>query len=52
MYHCRERLINAYENNFWDGALKTVAALWDAHGWIWHGNLFEKYILNYFKLII
>lgn len=33
----RERLINAYENNFWDGALKTVAALWDAHGWIWHG---------------
>lgn len=35
----RERLINAYENNFWDGALKTVSALWDAHGWIWHGNL-------------
>ncbi|CAH1137525.1 unnamed protein product [Phyllotreta striolata] len=21
----------------WDAARKTVGALWDAHGWIWHG---------------
>ncbi|XP_025830173.1 transmembrane protein 68 isoform X2 [Agrilus planipennis] len=21
----------------WDAARKTVAAIWDAHGWIWHG---------------
>lgn len=41
LYYYRERLINAYENNFWDGALKTVAALWDAHGWIWYGNSSE-----------
>lgn len=33
----RERLRHAYETDFWDGARKTIAALWDAHGWIWHG---------------
>uniref|UniRef100_A0A1B6CJS1 Phospholipid/glycerol acyltransferase domain-containing protein n=1 Tax=Clastoptera arizonana TaxID=38151 RepID=A0A1B6CJS1_9HEMI len=33
----RDRLRHAYETDFWDGARKTVAALWDAHGWIWHG---------------
>ncbi|XP_075231267.1 DGAT1/2-independent enzyme synthesizing storage lipids isoform X2 [Lycorma delicatula] len=33
----RERLRHAYETDFWDGARKTVAAIWDAHGWIWHG---------------
>ncbi|KAJ9589681.1 hypothetical protein L9F63_017125 [Diploptera punctata] len=31
------RLRHAYETDFWDGARKTVAAVWDAHGWIWHG---------------
>lgn len=34
----RDRLRNAYEQDFWDGARKTVAALWDAHGWVWHGE--------------
>ncbi|XP_049764061.1 transmembrane protein 68 [Schistocerca cancellata] len=33
----RERLRHAYETDFWDGARKTIAALWDAHGWLWHG---------------
>ncbi|XP_069687602.1 DGAT1/2-independent enzyme synthesizing storage lipids isoform X2 [Periplaneta americana] len=33
----RHRLRHAYETDFWDGARKTVAAVWDAHGWIWHG---------------
>ncbi|XP_071442917.1 DGAT1/2-independent enzyme synthesizing storage lipids [Hetaerina americana] len=32
----RYRLIDAYERDFWDGARHTVAAIWDAHGWIWH----------------
>lgn len=31
------RLRHAYETDFWDGARKTIAAVWDAHGWIWHG---------------
>lgn len=22
----------------WDAARKTAAAIWDAHGWIWHGK--------------
>jgi hypothetical protein len=22
----------------WETARKTAAAVWDAHGWIWHGN--------------
>ncbi|KAL1115219.1 hypothetical protein AAG570_007250 [Ranatra chinensis] len=33
----RQRILDAYETDIWDGARKTVAALWDAHGWIWHG---------------
>ncbi|XP_014242341.1 transmembrane protein 68 [Cimex lectularius] len=37
VYKYWDRLKYAYENDFWDGARKTVAALWDAHGWIWHG---------------
>nr|CAD7456934.1 unnamed protein product [Timema tahoe] len=32
----RDRLRHAYETDFWDGARKSVAAVWDAHGWIWH----------------
>nr|CAD7429034.1 unnamed protein product [Timema monikensis] len=31
-----DRLRHAYETDFWDGARKSVAAVWDAHGWIWH----------------
>ncbi|CAB0010532.1 unnamed protein product [Nesidiocoris tenuis] len=37
IYKYKEPLRNAYETDFWDGARKTIAALWDAHGWIWHG---------------
>lgn len=33
----RDRLRHAYETHIWDGAIKTIAALWDAHGWLWHG---------------
>ncbi|CAG7724030.1 unnamed protein product [Allacma fusca] len=33
----RHRLIEAYEHDFWQGARKTLAAFWDAQGWIWHG---------------
>ncbi|GLV39612.1 uncharacterized protein CBL_08321 [Carabus blaptoides fortunei] len=31
-------LQSAYNaNDRWSAARKTVSALWDAHGWIWHG---------------
>ncbi|KAF4524893.1 hypothetical protein B566_EDAN015549 [Ephemera danica] len=33
----RQRLRDAYERDFWDGARHTIAAVWDAHGWLWHG---------------
>lgn len=33
----RHRLRHAYDTDFWDGARKTASAVWDAHGWIWHG---------------
>ncbi|XP_039281825.1 transmembrane protein 68-like [Nilaparvata lugens] len=33
----RHRLQHAYDVNVWHGALKTCSAIWDAHGWIWHG---------------
>lgn len=33
----RARLRQAYETDWRDAGSKVVAALWDAHGWIWHG---------------
>ncbi|XP_011692852.1 PREDICTED: transmembrane protein 68 [Wasmannia auropunctata] len=33
----RVRLRNAYGTAWRDAALHMVAAVWDAHGWIWHG---------------
>lgn len=33
----RHRLRTAYEIDFFEGARQTLAALWDAQGWIWHG---------------
>ncbi|XP_065199999.1 DGAT1/2-independent enzyme synthesizing storage lipids [Planococcus citri] len=37
----KDTIREAYESHFWDGARKTVAALWDAHGWLWHGYEIE-----------
>lgn len=34
----KNQLREAYSNNLWDGARKTLATLWDGHGAIWHGN--------------
>lgn len=46
----RHRLRHAYDTDFWDGARKTASAVWDAHGWIWHGsNLFNT--SNYWRHI-
>ncbi|XP_046740029.1 transmembrane protein 68 isoform X1 [Diprion similis] len=33
----RARLRHAYETDWKNAARNTVAAVWDAHGWIWHG---------------
>jgi hypothetical protein len=45
---CRQRLRAAYERDFWDGARYTVAAIWDAHGWLWHGTTI---ILNQIEIL-
>uniref|UniRef100_A0A673A227 Transmembrane protein 68 n=1 Tax=Sphaeramia orbicularis TaxID=375764 RepID=A0A673A227_9TELE len=37
VYKRKNQLREAYSNNLWDGARKTLAALWDGHGTIWHG---------------
>ncbi|XP_078396626.1 DGAT1/2-independent enzyme synthesizing storage lipids isoform X4 [Cetorhinus maximus] len=37
MYKRKRELQEAYSNNFWDGARKTLATLWDGHATIWHG---------------
>lgn len=37
LYRYRHRLKDAYSRDFWNGARNTIATLWDAHGWIWHG---------------
>lgn len=33
----RHRLLDAYGRDFWEAARKSLAALWDAQGWLWHG---------------
>ncbi|XP_036375103.1 transmembrane protein 68-like [Megalops cyprinoides] len=37
VYKFKNELREAYSNNLWDGARKTLATLWDGHGTIWHG---------------
>ncbi|XP_006633982.2 DGAT1/2-independent enzyme synthesizing storage lipids [Lepisosteus oculatus] len=37
VYKRRIELKEAYSNNPWDGARKTLATLWDGHAAIWHG---------------
>ncbi|KAI1901406.1 hypothetical protein AGOR_G00034110 [Albula goreensis] len=37
VYKRKNELREAYSNNLWDGARKTLATLWDGHGNIWHG---------------
>ncbi|XP_062844054.1 transmembrane protein 68 [Trichomycterus rosablanca] len=37
VYKRKNQLREAYSNNLWDGARKTLAMLWDGHGAIWHG---------------
>jgi len=37
LYKRKNQLREAYSNNLWDGARKTLATLWDGHGAIWHG---------------
>ncbi|KAG5890640.1 hypothetical protein JTB14_034930 [Gonioctena quinquepunctata] len=35
--HWRNIKITLQTGDRWDAARKTVGAIWDAHGWIWHG---------------
>ncbi|XP_072898325.1 DGAT1/2-independent enzyme synthesizing storage lipids isoform X2 [Hemitrygon akajei] len=37
VYKRKRELKEAYSNNVWDGARKTLATLWDGHATIWHG---------------
>ncbi|XP_032808508.2 DGAT1/2-independent enzyme synthesizing storage lipids-like isoform X2 [Petromyzon marinus] len=37
VYGSKSVLRTAYSHSFWDGARKTLAALWDGHATIWHG---------------
>lgn len=34
----RHRLRDAYDKDIWEAGRKAVSAIWDALGWIWHGN--------------
>lgn len=36
--HRRREIFDAYSENYWDGAMQTVAAVFDAHGSLWHGK--------------
>lgn len=47
LYNYRQRLREAYERDFWDGARKTLAALWDGQARLWHGMVtIPKYTYN------
>lgn len=35
--HRRREIYDAYTGNFWEGAMQTVAAVFDSHGSLWHG---------------
>ncbi|XP_036412045.1 transmembrane protein 68 isoform X2 [Colossoma macropomum] len=48
VYKRKNQLREAYSNNLWDGARKTLATLWDGHGAIWHGI---KPLLEVFSVI-
>ncbi|KAM4551876.1 DGAT1/2-independent enzyme synthesizing storage lipids isoform 2-T3 [Odontesthes bonariensis] len=48
VYKRKNQLREAYYNNLWDGARKTLATLWDGHGAIWHGF---KLLLEVFSVI-
>ncbi|KAK7100332.1 DGAT1/2-independent enzyme synthesizing storage lipids-like [Littorina saxatilis] len=37
IFHYRERLRAAYQHDIWDGARKTLAALWSGQGFVTHG---------------
>ncbi|KAG9347990.1 hypothetical protein AGOR_G00175770 [Albula goreensis] len=37
VYKRKNELKEAYSNNLWDCARKTLATLWDGHATIWHG---------------
>jgi len=36
--HRRRQIYDAYADNFWDGGQQTIAAVFDAHGTLWHGK--------------
>lgn len=37
LFSFRVKLRNAYGTDWRNAARHTIAAVWDAHGWIWHG---------------
>ncbi|CAC5367261.1 Transmembrane protein 68 [Mytilus coruscus] len=41
VHNYRHRLREAYSQDFWDGARKTVSAFWDGQARIWHGYEIE-----------
>lgn len=43
---------NAYGTDWRNAARSTVAAVWDAHGWIWHGTFCIKIIYTSLTAII
>ncbi|XP_072898344.1 DGAT1/2-independent enzyme synthesizing storage lipids isoform X4 [Hemitrygon akajei] len=48
VYKRKRELKEAYSNNVWDGARKTLATLWDGHATIWHGF---KLLLEVFSVM-
>lgn len=48
--HRRRQIYDAYADNFWDGGQQTIAAVFDAHGTLWHGKWFVLFCFWFRKL--
>ena len=39
IYKLRHRIREDYHSSYWNGARTSIAAFWDAVGYVWHGEL-------------
>ena len=49
-FYFRHRLRSAYGTDWRNASRNVVAAVWDAHGWIWHGRKNLEMYQEVFKI--
>jgi len=46
LYRLRQHFGSVLHMDCWDGARQIIAAVWAAHGKIWHGQLFVQLLVD------